>query len=723
MSPEQVRGKEIDASTDLWSLGVVLFEMLTGKRPFQGDTPSDVQAAILKDEPLVLNELGGATAINQILKKALAKNKANRYKTAREFTEDVKRVQQQTGSNFHDSHHYFAVNKVAEPSALHLTQKGKSNNFPSLNLVLPGTIILAAIAGWMIFQFAAQKQSVSNNFAQLRTTRLTNSGSALRAAISPDGKSLAYVFEESGNRGVFLRRKNSSGAFSPEATALVAPSDKRQIRDVSFAPGGGQVYFRAKTAEDAAFHIYRVSTEGGEEPQKIVDNAQSIPSFSPDGKQIVFLRTSQDNSRGDLIITDADGANERIFLTRRFPEFFSVQAQPDWSPDGQTILCSIGTRADHREEMQPVAVRLSDGQMQSIFTAPWSQIWTTQWIEGGAAFIMTGRQNTSTDNNQLWRIAYPGGEVTRLTDDFNDYYGVSVSNQAGSAGRELTSVILKRTVQLWKINLANPAENARQITESGGDDGYGVSWAKSGDKLFYGSGASGNPDVWTMNTDGTDRRQLTFDTHLDSQPNVTPDGRYVVFGSLRSGIESLWRMNRDGSEQTLLVEDALREPLAITPDGWIYFHSTRGSAAMWRVSVEGGQPEKLIAGRYFPSSAAPDGKFIAAGIRPEAAKAYSLAILDVQENSPHIVKEFKPVDGADLPSWVRWSPDGKQVVYIVTKKGISNLWAQPLEGDDPKQLTNFTNNRIYSFDFSPDGKEIMCARGELSGYVVLLTNK
>lgn len=187
----------------------------------------------------------------------------------------------------------------------------------------------------------------------------------------------------------------------------------------------------------------------------------------------------------------------------------------------------------------PVSVRLGDGQMQPIFSEPWSQIWTTQWVEGGAAFIMTGRQNRSTDNNQLWRVAYPGGEIMRLTDDFNDYYGVSVTNQTGSAVSELTSVILKRTTQLWKINLENPAENARQITESGGDDGYGVSWANSGDKIFYGSQAAGNPDVWTMNADGANRRQLTLDTHLDSQPSITPDGRYVVFGSLRSGIESL----------------------------------------------------------------------------------------------------------------------------------------------------------------------------------------
>ena len=144
---------------------------------------------------------------------------------------------------------------------------------------------------------------------------------------------------------------------------------------------------------------------------------------------------------------------------------------------------------------------------------------------------------------------------------------------------------------------------------------------------------------------------------------------------------------------------------------------------MWRVPVEGGQPDKLIAGKYFPSAVSPDGKFLAASIRPEGAKSYSLALLAVEENSVRVVKELKAVEGAELPNWLRWSRDGKSIVYIVTKKGISNLLAHPLDGGEPKQLTNFTSDRIYSFDFSPDGKQVICARGELSGYVVLLTNR
>jgi len=720
MSPEQIRGKELDATTDLWSLGVVLFEMLSGERPFSGETASDVQATILKDEPPPLDESAEAAGINRIIHKALTKNIAERYQTAIEFIEDLERLHLPDDLNFRDGHRHFASSKTAEYSNKNtLPNAGTTDNKVWRRLILFSALILSAIGGWLVFQYAAARQSGADKSPPMRMSRLTNSGSAIRAALSPDSKTLVYVL---GLRGVFLRRRNASGTFSPDVTTLVAPADEQQIRGLAFTPDGRQVFFRAKTTGDIVHRLFRVSVDGGE-PQNIVNDVQSPPSFSPDGKQMIFLRTNEDSSRGDLIIADADGANERIFYTRQTPEFFSDQAQPAWSPDGKTIVCSVATRAENRERMVPLAIRISDGQTQPVLKEPWAQIWTTQWLGDGKAFVMTGRPDKTTDNNQIWRVGFPNGEVTRLTDDFNDYFGVSVTNNSSGREVEITSVILNRTSQLWKVNLANPAENPVQITQPGGDDGYGFSWARDG-KVFYGSTFTGNPDIWTMNADGADRRQLTFDLHLDSQPSVTPDGRYVIFGSMRSGIESLWRMNADGSAQTLLVHDANREPLAVTTDGkMVYYHSTSdGTAAMWRVPVEGGQPEKPIAGKYYPSAVSADGKFLAASFRPEGAKEYSLAILTIEETVPRVVREFKPADGADLPDWLRWSPDGKSIAYIVTKKSISNLFSQPIDGSQPKQLTNFTSNRIYSFDFSPDGKQIICARGELSGYVALLTN-
>ena len=582
--------------------------------------------------------------------------------------------------------------------------------------------MLLAVVAWLGYQFSGLQRPAVDDFVPMRVVRLTNSGSAAGSAISPDGQLLAFILEEAGKRGIYLRRRNEDGSFAPESTVVVAPVPGRRIRGVTFGPAARQIYFRAITPSDPRYHMYSVPVDGGE-ARKVVDNAESIPSFSPDGAQMVFLRTNEDNSRGHLIIADADGTNERIFQTRTAPDFFDTEARPSWSPDGMTIICSAGTKPGDRSHMLPVAFQVSDGSSRPVLSEPWLQIWWTRWVKGGSAFVMTGRRDGTTDNNQLWLVTYPGGEVTRLTNDFNDYFGVSVSETTDSSGVELTSVILSRTSQLWKMNIKGPPGDVKQITHSGGDDGYGISFAQA-TNVYYGSTAAGNPDIWMMDPNGSDRRQLTTDPHLDSQPYATPDGRFVVFTSLRSGIESLWRMNPDGTGQTILAQDAVREPIAITRDGWVYHHSTRdGAAGMWRVRVEDGKLEKIKTGEFFPSAVSPDGKFLLAGFRSPRAKTYSLAVLAIDGDGSEVLKELKAIEGAEIPGWIRWSPDGGSVVYIAAKGGVDNLWSHPLDGTAPKQLTNFANDRIYSFDISPDGQHIIYSRGHLAGYVVQLTNQ
>lgn len=715
MSPEQVRTEPLDLRTDIWSLGVIFYEMLVGKRPFAGDDLTELQNAILQQQPNIPRYKTGDPVRAKafaIVEKCLQKSRAERYNNVAELIADLRPLQKIIAESPDESE---AVTK-------------KNGEFWGASWLSAGILlVLTSVFVASIWLFWMRKEPPHSSPVKTvrQMTRLTNSGSAVRASVSPNGEMLAYILEEAGMRNLHLRRRNTeTGDFSAASVTLVAAPFEERISSSTFTPDNRFIYFRRQKPGETIFSLYKIPVEGGE-PVFILADLVTPPGFSPDGRQMVFVRRSADQSSDSIIVADDNGANERILYTRRMPDFIPGTASPAWSPDGQTIICSAATRAENQEKMFVTAINVQDGTSRPAINETWDEIWATDWFGDGKGFVMTGHKDSRIDNNQLYAVSYPDGEISRLTDDFNDYYTLSIARKIeDSTNVQLTSVVLKRTAQLWRVDLNNASANPQALTSVGGDDGYGVSWQRRGGRVFYGSMTAGNPDIWTMKPDGTERRQLTNDKDLDSQPSATVDNRFIVFGSLRSGIESLWRMDAaDGGNQILLASNAAREPLAVTPDSkFVYYHSTSdGAAGMWRVAIEGGQPpEKVAAGNYYPSAFSPDGKLLAAGFRAQDAKEHFIVLLSLDEGGVKIVKQFKPIDGTEFPDWIRWSPDGKTLVLNATRKGVGNLFAQPVAGGSPKQLTNFAASRIYSFDFSPDGKQIICARGELFGYVTLI---
>ena len=318
----------------------------------------------------------------------------------------------------------------------------------------------------------------------------------------------------------------------------------------------------------------------------------------------------------------------------------------------------------------------------------------------------------------MWHATFPDGKVTRLTDDYNDYFTINSAKSEFTNQTELITLVLQRTAQIYRANLNNPASTAFPLTADG-DHGYGLS-VGAGGQVFYGSTKAGNPDIWTMESDGANQRQLTTDPKLDSQPFAVKNGSYVAFASFRSGVESLWRMKPDGSEQILLTPNVSRDSIAVSPDGkTIYYRNDfKGGDVVWRVSIDGGLPEKVMAGNYKSVAVSPDGQLLAATLQTENDN--QLAIVPV--NNPRNARRLYKLTEGSLPlEKIRFAPDGQSVVYIAVKSGIGNLWAQPLDGAAPKPMTDFNNLQLYSFDFSPDGKNLYCSRGELGAYVSQLT--
>jgi TolB protein len=265
--------------------------------------------------------------------------------------------------------------------------------------------------------------------------------------------------------------------------------------------------------------------------------------------------------------------------------------------------------------------------------------------------------------------------------------------------------------------LAVEASQARQIT-SGGVKYYSCAWTPNS-KLVCSADASGTRDLWIMDADGSHQKQLTSDAGSNFQPAVTPDGRYIVFGSDRNGKQNIWRIDSDGNHPTQLTNSEFNRNPSITPDGkWVVFVSlsSKQTPTIWKVPIEGGAAVQINDKYSVAPVVSPDGKLIACYYWDEMLNSQlGIAVIPFDGGEP--VKKF------NLPStFVRWTQDGRGLVYIDNRGGVSNLWMQPLDEGKPVQLTNFQTDQIFAFDWSPDGKQLTLARGTVASDVVLFSD-
>ena len=712
MSPEQVRGFEPDARTDIWSVGVIFYELIAGKRPFTGETRSDVRAAILLKEFEIPPAAENHERLKEILKKSLSKELDRRYSKAVEMFEDLEFLLK-TGSD--KAPRDFDNNRRQLNSVPAFRGFFALLRQPLAKIVIFGFVIsLSILAAFFIKNRQPSTQIAFENFS-IKAKRITNRGKSVRSALSPDGTLLAYALEENGEQGLYIYNITSSA--EADRTKTILPPANRKISGISFAPDNTNLYFSARSGDEPVNSLYKISIDRAAEPELILSDIENAPDVSPDGKKIVYLSLSNDDTHEEIRIADADGSRDRLLYERRMPEYIPHLTQPVWSPDGTKILFAGAVYNDEKQEVYPFVFDIESGKTERIFNDSWEEIWHLDWLPDMTGFIFSGRQTKIYDNKQLWFVSYPDGVVKRLTDDYNDYYGVSISSKDG--GFQLSTIVLNRVAQLWKVKSFDKS-NRPEILTSEGNYGLGLAQSSNG-KLFVGSTNSGNPDIWMMEKNGSDLRQLTFTQQLDQNPLITGDDRFIIFSSERSGIKTLWRMNIDGSGQMPLLERSTLENFTASPDGKIvyYYSYFEDKGALRRVSIDGANREKVIDGRFESPAVSSDGRRIAAIHKKTEDSQPELAVWNLGDNSS--MRFFKLLDGAQLSGNLYWMKDGKSIVYVVNKKGIGNLWQQYLDGGEARQLTFFTSNRLFHYAFSADEKEITCARGQVEGYLVLMT--
>ena len=733
MSPEQARGKLVDARSDIFSFGAMLYQMATGRLPFIGENDIDVVGSILHKEPRPLSQSARSVPhdVELLIKKALRKNREERYQTMREFLADLKEIREELrldSKNGHKSNGngnsagvlsdrerglptermnaaaYHSTQELSmAPSTLSgiLISEIKAHPVRSIGYTVLLIVLLSGLTYGAFSLFDRWRQPES--FQTMRLAKLTYTGNveSFNAAISPDGKYFAYVVAEAGEEGLSVKQTATDSAVS-----IVAPGPNN-LTGVAFSPDSNFVYY-SMAEKDGQSALFQAPALGGPS-RRLIANAEKNVTFSPDGKTLAFIRNS-----AYLMLADAvDGGNVRQLAKAADGNRYINLA---WSPKGDSIATVYFSQTDSNDHLSKVSI--ADGSEKPVESnIPWLRLRGVAWLPDASALVISGR-DVETQTSQLWQIDQPSGATERITNDLSLYTGATVTKD----GKSVLSVQENYLSNIWVAS--TDGKPLKVTSELGRDEGMsGLAVAPDG-RMAYTVRVKGDQDIWTINSDGTGGRQITFNSKANFSPVYSRDGRFIVFVSTRGGGFDIWRMDSDGGNPVQLTRgpEADADPF-VSPDGkFVYYHALDNDrvSTIWRVPVEGGIPEQLTRFRSSKPIVSPDGKLFVCETRES-------------ESDPQPKLAVVAADGGqintslNLPSiarsrTIRWSADGRGLIYVQTKDRVDNLWLQPIDGGSPRQLTNFESDRIFRFDVSADGKSFAMARGNENSDVVLISN-
>ena len=543
--------------------------------------------------------------------------------------------------------------------------------------------------------------------------RLTHTGKAARAAISPDGKYVAHVIEESGKQSLWLRQVATSSEIQ------IVPPDEVAYIGITFSPDGNFIYYvrgQQRDLREGSFGdrgtLFKTPTLGKTE-QKLLTDVDGHITLSPDGNWLAFVRQYPNRGKSALMVAKADGAEERELATRKFPDNF-LPGGPAWSPDSKIIACTTNNFTSDRPYRGVVGISVTDGAEKPIGSKHWyGATRRLAWLTDGSGILVIGAEY-SRGLNQIWRLSYPGNEAQRVVNDLNDYSDLSLTADS----RTLAAVRADRLVNIW-VAPDGDASRAKSITAGAGrEDGIrGLTWTPDG-RILYRSMAGDVPQLWIMGADGAGGKQLSVDGPEHFDPAVSPDGRYIVWSSSPTGRRHILRMDMDGGNLKQLTNGSNEWQPEYTPDGKWSVYAAMGFS-LWKMPTDGGAPAQLTDGLSWRPAIAPDGKWIAFNRLDEASGQWRIAVIPFGGGPPHKVFD---VPSSSLYRAIRWTPDGRGVAYPVTQGRVSNLWSQPLDGSPPSQLTDFKDQLIFDFAWSRDGRQIAFSRGVINSDVVLISN-
>ena len=725
MSPEQVRARELDVRTDLFSFGAVLYEMATGALAFRGESAGVTFEAILNRNPVDPVQLNPdlPSELERIINKALEKDRNLRYQAAAEMRADLQRLERDSGSG----RSRIASGDEAKPAATLGT--GTATPTPASAAALETqasnssmiaavarehkwvfvtavviVVVLLVAAGFGIYSFV--RGGRSSRFADFTITLVTHSGKATLAAVSPDGRYVLSVMDDNGMESLWLRNAPTS------SDAQIIPAAPVVYLSLAFSPDGNYIYFRkARSTAQTYFDLYRAPVLGGP-PQMIVGNIDSDITFSPDAQRIAFMR-GNDPELGEyrLLSTNLDGGDEKILAIRYSSGTPSYLA---WSPDGKMIAYSIFQPDDALGGVDVLDV--ASGKQRKLARFDDKSVSELKWLPDGHGLLIMYKD--SATRVQIGSISYPGGRFQPVTRDANRYATLTLS----SDGKTLATVQVKTAQNLSLITGSQHKTNTLVLPQAQALSGF--SWTNDG-KLLVSDAVS----LVRIDTDGNNRTTLLRDADI-SAPSACGT-RYLVFAwRFRRGTNAvhIWRTDADGSNPVQLTNGkADYYPVCSLDLKWVYYLDA-DTLQPWQVPLNGGRaelvPESIVSNTVGNSrfGISPDGKLAvyAVAMASPVGPAMKVALLSLGLERVSTPRLFNPDQRISISGGLQFTPDGNAVAYPITENGVENIWVQPLDGSMGRQITNFKSEKIRQFHWSVDGKTLGILRNKYDSDVVLI---
>ena len=706
MSPEQACGEELDNRSDLFSFGAVLYEMSTGRLPFPGNSPAVVFNEILEHAPVPPRQANPdiPERLEQIILRGLEKDRELRYQSAAEMRAELRRLARDSSSGKMQSAAPRSVAQVkAASSSKVIMDEAKRHKW---SLVFGVLAVVALVAGGSIalYRWLAHP-SIPFDAQQMKITRFTSHGEAVYAGISPDGKYVAYARRQ-GDRSLWVKSVATGSDIQ-----VIPPGPGFYQSDISFTPDGDYVYF-AHHAFDGSnvLDLYSVPTLGGA-VKRIVADVDSGATFSPDGKQITFIRHEPENGRSLLMVANADGSGQQEFAVRKSSEGFSSFA-PAWSPNGKYIA-SAAAHFGKDALTEVIAYPVAGGAPRRVLTT--LGVNGVRWLTDDG-FLVTAIDYTHGIRNQLYYLPLAGGEPVRFSSDLNNYQSIAIDEKQNV----VAAVEADQANNLYIAPASDP--NAMQQVTRERDVGSNLAWLTNARVAVQDAELHINfYDV----ANARNRDQLNSDLPAGDVRRCG-ENAIVVDRLEANNVVNIWYYDLGGGGWRQLTHGNLSTGPSCSPDGkWLYYITQDVSPSrVMKVPVAGGgEPVVLGPPSSFRVAVSPDGESLVITFSEGQGGARRVYLGQVRTSDGQLLRKW-PVPVGGVQQLLAWTPDGKGFIYDVLRGTNANLWMQALDSTPPRQITNLptTNDYIVGAAYSPDGKQIAITHGPENVDVLLFTN-